>query len=166
MDAGLPRSEQNRADPHGWNTIENFLLVHETRLAEHPFVDHTRPNTLKFEQYEVDGNVYFLFSGKVFCENDVTVYVFKYYESREAGGRLQIRGFSYSYNAHIENRHNILRYDNGHEDTPEEYHRHLFDMATGNEIERRIITRYELPNFYDILTEIQELFETPSDSSG
>lgn len=76
-----------------------------------------------------------------------------------SGGRRQLRGFSYRYNAYVRNGHNVLRYDNGHSETPEEFHRHLFDPRTGGELEKRIITRYDLPVLSDMLTEIQILLD-------
>jgi len=159
VDAGPHGSQQDRADPHGWNSVENFLYLHEKYLAEHPFVDHGTSDTLVFERFELHGTTYFSLSGQVYCHHGVIVDVAKYYESRVVGGRDQMRGFSYRYNAHVRNGHNVLRYDNGHPDAPEEFHRHRFDPATGEEIERHILTRHELPVFSVILDELQEVFE-------
>ncbi len=150
----------NRSDPHGWNSLENFIQVHEGRLGEHPFVDTSRPHTLRYEFFDE----VFRLSGTVFCLHDVILEVTKYYGTRNSGGRVQVRGYSYRYNAHVHNGHNVLRYDNGHDDTPEEFHRHLFDRKTGAELERRIITRHELPTFSQILDELQALFDVPPQS--
>ena len=159
MDAGSLRAQQDRPDPHGWNTLENFRDIHEKRLAEHPFVDHSTPDTLRLDEYELSGDTYFVLWGEVYCHHNVIVEVTKYYESRVLTGRVQIRGFSYRYNAHVRGGHNVLRYDNGHDDAPDEFHRHAFDLVTGDETEKRVIARYELPVFADILTEVQELVE-------
>ena len=113
MDAELYSSEEERRDPHGWNSFENYVFVHETRLDEHPFIDHSVPNTLKFERVDVGGETIILLSGEVYCQCGVVVGVTKYLETRVVQGRLQVRGFSYRYNARIKGRHNILRYDNG-----------------------------------------------------
>ncbi|GEM_PF-1756070 len=166
MDAGLQHPTPPRNDPHDWNSLENFVHVHETRLEQHAFVDHAKSNTLRFEEYELDGEVFMVLDGVVYCHHNVVLEVTKIYETRVTQGRRQIRGFSYRYNASIRGRHTILRYDNGHPETPDEFHRHLFRISDGEEIERRIITRYELPTFADILTELQRLFEVEENPSG
>jgi len=160
VDAELYDSEADRRGPHGWNSLENYTFIHEKRLAEHPFVDHGVPNTLKFEDYvNVDGDTVVLLSGEVYCHYGIVVAVTKSFETRMVQGRLQVRGVSYRYNARIRGRHNILRYDNGHDESPDEFHRHQYDLSNGTEIETRIITRYDLPVFDDILTELQQMFE-------
>lgn len=146
-------------DPHGWNSVENFRHIHETRLAEHPFVDHNKPHTLILEEYEVDENVYLSLCGEVYCYHNVIVEVAKYYDTMNFGGRLNLRGFSYRYNAHVKNGHNVLRYDNGHKEAPEEFHRHEYDPENGVPRETKLLTRYELPDMYDIITEIQAIAE-------
>lgn len=163
MDAGSRSAHEDQPDPHGWNTVENFLLVHEKGLENHPCIDHSKQNSLSFEQYDLEGNSYFVLYGAVFCIHDVIVEVAKYYETRVLDGRLQLRGFSYRYNAHVRNGHNLLRYDNGHADAPDEFHRHEFDPDSGLEKEKRILSRHELPVFSDVLTEIQALVESGPD---
>lgn len=86
----------------------------------------------------------------------VEVDVTKFLETRPVGkGRMQVRGFSYCYNAHIAGKHNVLRYDNNHDF--EDYHRHVFDINTGSEIKRIPIKRSELPTLAEFLDELEKL---------
>lgn len=130
MDVELYGTEGHRRDPHGWNSLENYVFIHETRLADHPFVDHRVPNTLNFERYvDVNGNIMIVLSGEVYCRYGMIVEVAKWFETRIVQGRLQVRGVRYRYNARIRGRHNILRYDNGHAEAPDEFHRHQYDLS-------------------------------------
>ena len=159
MDARVQHASGPRKDPHDWNSLENFIYVHETRLAQHPFVDHSRSSTLRFEEFVFDGATRISLAGDVFCHHNVVLEVDKQYATRIVGGRRQIRGLRYRYNARVRGRHNVLRYDNGHAAAPEEFHRHFYRIADGEELERRILARHELPTFADILTELQIIFE-------
>jgi hypothetical protein len=56
VDASLSRAAIVKVnDPHGWNSYDNYRTVHEKCLAEHPFLDDARPNTIKFEFVRLDG---------------------------------------------------------------------------------------------------------------
>ena len=67
----------------------------------------------------------------------------------------------YRYNAFLPGGHNVLRYDNGHYQKDDEYHRHEFDLATGEEISRRVITRLEFPVMHKVLDELMMLLPLP-----
>jgi hypothetical protein len=68
-----------------------------------------------------------------------------------------VRGLFYAYNAYFSGHHNILRYDNGHTATPEEFHRHEFDRETGIEIRKDILEQPQIPVLADFFTEVARL---------
>lgn len=158
MDADLSGPRKGiKKDRHGWNSYENHKEIHESRLAAHPFVDHTRPNTIAFEFYEPEGELYLEMDGEIYCKRGVVVEVTKYFETRRTrAGRLQVRCFSYRYNASVAGKHNLLRYDNGHDF--DEYHRHVFDVSTGQPVLEEQLTRNEFPLLSEVLDELAEMF--------
>jgi hypothetical protein len=94
VDASLSRAEIVKVnDPHGWNSYDNYRIVHEKYLAEHPFLDDSRPNTIEFEFIELDGVLYLRMEGQCFCRGNVIIEVEKLFETRYSGRILQVRGF-------------------------------------------------------------------------
>lgn len=91
-----------------------------------------------------------------YCPNAVVLEVEKYMETRDANGRLLVRTFSFRYNAYIKGKHNILRYDNGHDF--DEYHRHVYDVQTGEQIISELLERSDFPVLSDILDELEKTF--------
>lgn len=122
-------------DRHGWNSWDHYQEIHDRRLAEHPFVDPSRPNTLEWHCYTENQRGCLFLGGEVYCRNRIVLEVRKWFEIRLVGREQpQIRAFKYVYAAKIPGRHLILKYDNGHDETPEEYHHHVYDIDTGEEI--------------------------------
>ena len=151
-----PEASQQMSDPHDWNTWENYLIVHERRMQLHPFVleDHLE---WKMVGDPSDPELITL-EGIVICQLNVIVRVAKTLETGFIGNqRLQVRGLFYAYNAYFVGRHNILRYDNGHTATPEEFHRHEFDLETGIEIRKEILEQRQIPVLADFFTEVARL---------
>lgn len=155
MDGVVPDADSVRlmSDPHDWNSWENYLMIHDKRLEAHPFV--LEPH---LEWTFIGGRPHpdlILLSGFVVCHLDVLVRVEKTLETRIIKPqRLQVRGRWYAYNAYFAGRHNILRYDNGHAEHPDEFHRHQYDLQTGKEISRIIIEKHQLPVLADFFTEV------------
>ena len=158
MDADTSSADEGvKKDRHGWNSYENYRQIHESRLAAHPFVDLSRPNTVAFEFYELEGELYLEMNGEVFCKHGVVLEITKYFDTRRTRGqRLQVRCFSYRYNASIAGKHNVLRYDNGHDF--DEYHRHVFDVTTGRPVLEQHLTRNEFPLLSEVLDELAAMF--------
>lgn len=140
------------SDPHDWNSWENYLHIHESRLAEHPFV---RESLLAWTAIG-DPVRSLSLDGTIVCTGGILVSVHKVLDARSVHGHLEVRGTRYAYNAYLPQQWNILRYDNGHADA-NEFHRHEFDLATGVEHRRDVITRAEMPTLADFLTEVQEM---------
>ena len=158
MDADTPGADKAvKKDRHGWNSYENYREVHEARLTTHPFVDHSRPDTVAFEFFKFEGELVMVMDGEICCRRGVILEVTKYFNTRRnRAGRLQVRCFSYRYNASIGGKHNVLRYDNGHE--LDEYHRHVFDVATGGLLLMEYLTRNEFPLLSEVLDELARMF--------
>lgn len=57
----------------------------------------------------------------------------------------------------VKNRHNILRYDNN--DDFDDYHGHWFNVETGDETERRSMTRDDFPLFSEVLEELDQIMQ-------
>ena len=117
MDASLSRASlaQGERDPHDWNSYDHYRTIHETRLAEHPFVDHERPNTVIFDETEADDII--TQQGRVYCLRGIILEVEKKFSVRYASSwQRRVRVFSYRYAAWVENLGPLLRYHNQHED--------------------------------------------------
>jgi len=146
-----------QVDRHGWNSLENYLSIHENRLNEHSFLDPKKAHTISVQYHPFDGEIIVEISGDAYCQGDIVLEVGKYLETQEdSTGRIYLRGISYRYHAYFRGRHNILRYDNGHDF--DEYHRHEYDMQDGKEIGRTIITRNQLPTLGEVLDELEEMY--------
>ncbi len=163
MDAGLLGSGKNikrdkrvKPDRHGWNTLENYKQIHYDRLADHPFVDHSKPMP-DFETFSDEESLYIFLEGEIYCKQNVVLSITKIFETRIIGdGRLQVRCFSYRYNASILGKHNILRYDNNH--NFDDYHKHEFDVQTGKQIKRESLKRNDFPTLSEVLDELENMF--------
>ncbi|MDE2990028.1 MAG: hypothetical protein OXU21_03030 [Chloroflexota bacterium] len=73
--------------------------------------------------------------------------------------KLEVRSIHFNY--HVTQRldgrtRNLLRYDNSHVDTPEEYHRHVYDTTSGEQT-RTILTREQFPDLAEVIDEADRL---------
>ena len=161
MDARLPSSGKNikreKSDRHGWNALENYKQIHRDRLTTHPFVDHSKPIP-NLESFYDGETLYITLEGKIHCKHNVVLSLTKIFETRIIrDGRLQVRCFSYRYNAYILGKHNILRYDNNHDF--DDYHKHVFDMQTGEQTQRVTLRRNDFPLLSEVLDELENMFD-------
>lgn len=153
MDASLSRAGiPVRADPHDWNTWDHYLTIHQRRLADHPFIDHSIPNTLEFLETGPEGNL--LLSGWVFCFRKVVLEVEKWYQRRYFGRLRKVRCYSYRYSAWIQGGHPVLRYHNVHRND-DEYHHRVFNPLTGAETGYETLRRDQFPLFTEVLDEVE-----------
>jgi hypothetical protein len=101
--------------------------------------------------------LYASLSGELHCKNNVVLYVDKVMETREVGkGKIQVRGLDYCYNAKLTGKYNVVRYDNDHD--VDDYHKHVFDVNTGEQMARISLTREEVPTLSDVLDELANMF--------
>ena len=153
MDAVLSRASiPERADPHDWNTWDHYRNIHERRLEEHPFVDHSNPNTLEFLDVGSEGIL--SLQGRVYCFRGVVLEVEKWYESHYFGTLRRVRCYSYRYAAWVEGGHPALRYHNVHRND-DEYHHRVFNPLTGVETGYETLLRYQFPVFTEVLDELE-----------
>jgi len=114
-------------------------------------------------EWDVISPDYITLSGELICAEGVIVSVVKVLETRtNSRGRLEVRGWKYAYNAYFAGRHNILRYDNTHaeETQPDhEFHRHAFDLETGQPQDVALLHRHEMPLLSAFLDEVAALVE-------
>lgn len=146
-------------DRHDWNTIENYDEIYHKLLDNHSFIDHAYPLP-EIEAYVDDHNEPIVaIVGDIHCKSGVVLAVEKYFNVRELkDGRLQIRCFSYRYNASLSGKYNVLRYDNIHASRLDYYHKHIFDLTNGKEIEKVPMTRNEFPVLNEIIDELTNMF--------
>jgi hypothetical protein len=151
------KNHPKKPDKHDWNTFENYQHIYSQCVTTHPFLDQSK--TLpEFVFHEIDGDLVVEYSGNIYCKNSIVLSVVKYYETRLLrDGRLQVRCFSYSYNGSIIGKFNILRYDNN--DDFYDFHKHIFSLVNGHQIERIQLTREIFPVLSDVLDELQNLSE-------
>ncbi len=96
MDASLSRASiPERNDPHDWNTWDHYRNIHERRISEHPFIDPSTPNTLKFLETGYEGVL--SLQGRVYCFRSVALEVEQWYESQYFGHLRKVRCYSYRY---------------------------------------------------------------------
>ena len=161
MDVRLPRSGIHpKTDPHGWNNWDKYKFINEKRLAEHPFVDSSKPHTL---QYYDSGSNITVVEGYVFCKQGVVLEVQKRLEKKMVAGRVQVRGLQYRYVAWIPRDSSprgtpVLRYHNIHV-SDEDYHHRVFNPQTGEQLLYEKLERSQFPVMSDILNEIAVILE-------
>ncbi|MCY4454877.1 MAG: hypothetical protein OXC56_01045 [Chloroflexi bacterium] len=150
---GTPRGSRRR-EKHGWLRIDRYQAIHEGALERHAFVvaDDTT-----FTRLRDDGIVSYLLEGLIHCAGGIEIDVTKLLAVRVSRRLEQVRGLSYRYNAHVRGGYNILRYDNGHIATPDEFHRHAFDPLTGIERSRTTFDRDRMPTLIEMVSEVEQL---------
>ncbi len=153
MDASLSRASiPERNDPHDWNTWDHYRNIHERRISEHPFIDHSTPNTLKFLETGDEGVL--SLQGRVYCFQSVALEMEKWYESQYFGHLRKVRCYSYRYAAWVQGGHRVLRYHNVHRNDAE-YHHRVFNPLTGEEAGYERLFRYQFPLFTEVLDELE-----------
>lgn len=93
----------------------------------------------------------------IICRSGIVIDVTKHLDVRRGRHHDEVRGILYRYHAHVRGGHNILRYDNQHDDAPDEFHRHEFDLATGQERSRLTIEREQMLTLIEMVSEVEQL---------
>lgn len=155
MDDGLSRSSIERSDPHQWQTLEQYRIVHDQHLRWHPFIDPGKPDTLVFDTKEQNDLLRVSLTGNIYCNSEVTLLVEKWFETRTIGGLLQVRGRIYRYIGYIPGDAWVLKYHNLHEDQDEYIHR-VRDPATGR-VQSETLARSQFPVMSEVLDELEVL---------
>ena len=150
--------ESKQGDPHNWNSLENYRLLHEKHLESHPLI---RPDgyRLSFERYDIPDAWYdrIVLRADISCINGLLLEITKYGDIDRSPAR-RVRMFRFRYNAHFPRGENVLRYDNMHSDEPDVYHRHVFDPETGDQTSYTTLTRAQFPVMHEVLDELMQMF--------
>ena len=153
-----PRRERPRSaggEKHGWLGVDAYREIHQSALERHPFVVEDRT---EFERIEDTAGVSYRLEGDIHCEGAVIIEVSKLYDVRtNARGDEQIRGALYRYTARVPGRGNILRYDNLHQDEPDNFHRHLYHPETWQQSSVTSLGRDQLPTLIEAIEEVMHL---------
>lgn len=150
--------ESQRGDPHNWNSLENYRLLHEKHLDSHPLVLPDGYH-LSYERFDIPQSRYdrIILRGKISCTNGLFLEITKYGDLDRSPAR-RVRMFRFRYNAHFPRKHNVLRYDNMHADEPDIYHRHVFNPETGDQVSFTTLTRAQFPVMHEVLDELMRMF--------
>lgn len=159
---------------HGWNALDNYLHVHERRIAD--LCDEgflLEPNlTLRWHSADT-----FVIEGRLHCQHSLFVDVQKFLEVRERRGRVEARTVSYSYHAGVKGSEDraIFRYDNAHqyaqEGHPDDHHKHQFDHQTWRELRPPLWTGMHFgagdwPHLDEVVKELRNWWEAEGRSLG
>ena len=157
MDADVSRSKiVRKRDPHNWNSYDHYRTIHEKRIAEHPFIDTFRQNTLEFQFYEFNNIASLSLTGIVYCQRQITLDVEKWFLTRYIGKQLQVKCFSYRYIASKHRGTLILKYHNLHEN-PNDYIHRVFNPNNGELVFTEVLKRSQFPLFNEVLDEVDLL---------
>ena len=164
MGLDMANTEANRrGDPHDWNPIENYVYLHQLHLDEHPLVDQ-EASSLRFIAIDTPRAPYdiMVVEGLIVCRNGLRLDISKSGDMERTAQR-RVRMTLYSYNAYRPGGHNVLRYDNQHLGTEHVYHRHQFDVDTGQLVSFTTMSREAFPVMHQILDELVQLIPLPPD---
>lgn len=145
--------QQLGADPHGWNSLENYFIVHERRIQEWQQIGFVIEDGIASAAVAHD---LILMEGRLICQDGIYVSVRK---SLELDASLQrVRTVRYSYHVGITGSpdRTLFRYDNAHPHAghPDEHHKHCFDHTTWDEIRPpQHVGREHWPHLSDVIEE-------------
>jgi len=147
---------------HDWHPYEDYRNVHVSymdRLFGEQVVLHDHLDFIEIHGEALDA---VQIVGHVECSGGVILAVDKWLDvRRDAHGRSEVRGVSYSYHAWRRNEHDLLRYDTAH--GLDELHRHDFDPETGREIGVHRVPLEELPTLDGVIREAVALAQRSPD---
>ena len=149
-------AEHQTGDPHDWNALENYIFLHELHIDDHPLVDE-KESELTFTQLLTPEAPYdmLVVEGLIVCRNGLLLRVEKSGDLERTSAQ-RVRMSLYRYNAWRPGGHNVLRYDNQHLGDEDNYHRHEFDLTTGEEVDLRYLNRQEFPVMHQIFGELMK----------
>lgn len=145
------------AAKHGPNKLQAYLQIHQTvmeRMLHNGFV---LSDNLVFTPVH---NALYL-DGEILCQGGIRLDVSKEIAILEGvGADALVRTISYSYNAFLIGRGNILRYDSPHATHNQEHHVHRYDVLRGDT--RGTLTFLEdeagRPTLGEVITELERWY--------
>ena len=135
----------------------------QLHLDEHPLV-HQETSSLTFIAIHTPQAPYdtLVVEGLIVCRNGLRLDISKTGDMERTAPR-RVRMTLYSYNAYRPGGHNVLRYDNQHRGTENVYHRHQFDVDTGELVSFTTMPREDFPVMHQVLDELIQLVPLPPD---
>ena len=111
---------------HGWNTLENYLRVHESVLKKyqsHFITPSPKYSVIRYTEqyYQLTLTMLELRTAK---GTSVCINIEKDIEVRPGGTKKVARTEGYSYQAWIKSGNNLIRYDSPHEAHNKFHHKH------------------------------------------
>ncbi len=156
--ARSPRAKKT-GDPHDWNPLENYVFLHDKHLNEHPLVLPDSELRVTFIENQSGPHDLIVMEGEIYCANGICLEIKKVGDVERSSAQ-RVRMWLYRYNASLPGVGNVLRYDNQHRSNNNVYHRHVFDIRTGEQTDYRELTRQEFPVMHQILDELSQLLPT------
>ena len=150
----MDRRAPSRGEKHGWLRFDRYEAIHRSALERHAFVVEDATSFRRVLD-ERSGAPVVSLTGTVLCAGSIIIDVEKRLDIRLHRRRAEVGGYFYAYNAHIAGRGNVLRYDNAHLETPDEYHRHEYELVTGTEMSRSVLTREQFPTLIEVVDELE-----------
>ena len=145
---------------HGPNRLSSFLHIHDAilnKFAAHGFVGQ--------QQYEATPFMDFVWmSGWIHCRGRIVIqYDKKLVVVDELAGEPLVQTEMYTYNASVQNGHNIVRYDNQHPEYlrpghADPHHKHVFDFKSGDEMPESPLWlgAAKWPHLGDVISELEQ----------
>jgi len=131
MSSSRGRPPSQHGDPHGWNDLYHYLIIHQAQLDRlgSYFVERDELAISWIDERTLK------IAGRIHCRFGIFLDVLKYLEVND---RRQVRTVRYRYHAGFEGQQPrpIFRYDNAyaHRGHPDAHHKHHVDYATWTEI--------------------------------
>ena len=172
MSAWSARRAGRHGDPHGWNSLDNYLKGHFAHLDRLTEAGEVVRDTLR---YGWPRPTQFLIDGRIVCRDGLFVDVEKRLETNHAA-RVRtdkVRTLYYSYHAGLigEDDRCVFRYDNAHpyllEGHPDAHHKHRFDHRSWREIEPpEWIGAHRWPHLDQVISELLTWWDTQARDLG
>jgi hypothetical protein len=145
-----------KPDRHGWNSLENYFHIHESRMRDFLEDGFVIEDGLKTEALQDT----LILTGRIRCQHGLFVDVYKVLAVEQRHGRPWVRTEACKYHAGVEGpeARPVFRYDTSHSypDHPDTYHKHRFDHATWTEIgSPQWIGRDDWPHLSDAIEELR-----------
>lgn len=157
-------SRKPERDPHGWNSYENYLAVHEKCMESfsHYFVEW---DSLLFTPLPPSG---VSLTGSIYCHGGLVLHVEK---TLEVNNRKQVRGLKYRCQAQFADppSREIFRYDNAHDypEHPDSFHKLVFSPISWKPVfPPKHIGIDSWPTLREVLDELHQWWLDHKDDPG
>jgi hypothetical protein len=158
MPGARPRQ---RGDPHGWNSLDNYMKTHQGYLAYWERRGFLINDALEWRMEE--GGSVLTIRGRLHFRGGYSIAVDKVLTVRIARGRCEVQTVRYAYQVLRAlpdgQACKLFRYDNDHqyrrEGHPDAHHKHVYDR-NGNE-QVVWVGRENWPTLHKVIDELYEL---------